>query len=89
MAEPNLSSFIWSVAEKRAIFYKALLPPIEYGREREGVDLSKVVLTHYPLTSQGQRALALGQVRQLAGSRQRASQRAIMGALDAHMAMST
>jgi len=31
--------------EKRAIFYKRLLPLLEFGREREGVDLSKVVLT--------------------------------------------
>jgi len=30
--------------EKRAIFYKRLLPLLEFGREREGIDLSKVVL---------------------------------------------
>ena len=29
--------------EKRAIFYKRLLPLLEFGREREGIDLSKVV----------------------------------------------
>ena len=35
--------------EKRAIFYKRLLPLLEFGREREGIDLSKVVLTHHHL----------------------------------------
>jgi type I restriction enzyme, R subunit len=35
--------------EKRAIFYKRLLPLLEFGREREGVDLSKVVMTHHHL----------------------------------------
>ena len=47
--------------EKRAIFYKHLLPLLEFGREREGVDLSKVVLTHHKLKDQGQRTLALGE----------------------------
>ena len=28
--------------EKRAIFYRRLLPLLEFGREREGIDLSKV-----------------------------------------------
>lgn len=46
--------------EKRAIFFKHLLPLLEFGREREGVDLSKVVLTHHKLKDQGQRALTLG-----------------------------
>ena len=31
--------------EKRAIFFKRILPLLEFGREREGIDLSKVVLT--------------------------------------------
>ena len=31
--------------EKRAIFFRRLLPLLEFGREREGVDLSRVVLT--------------------------------------------
>jgi type I restriction enzyme R subunit len=35
--------------EKRAIFYKRLLPLLDFGRDREGVDLSKVVLTHHKL----------------------------------------
>jgi len=46
--------------EKRAIFYKRLLPLLEFGREREGVDLSKVVLTHHKLKNQGKRDLPLG-----------------------------
>ncbi|HYD70738.1 type I restriction endonuclease subunit R [Azospirillum sp.] len=45
--------------EKRAIFYKRLLPLLEFGREREGVDISKVVLTHHKLTDRGKRDLAL------------------------------
>ena len=45
--------------EKRAIFYKRLLPLLEFGREREGVDLSKVQLTHHKLKSQGKQNLAL------------------------------
>src|SRR5690606_28852036 len=35
--------------EKRSIFYKQVLRLLEFGREREGVDLSKVVLTHHNL----------------------------------------
>ena len=50
--------------EKRAIFYKRLMPLLEFGREREGVDLSKVTLTHHKLTDQGQRTLALHAVNQ-------------------------
>ena len=38
---------------------KRLLPLLDFGREREGVDLSKVVLTHHRLKEQGQRSLAL------------------------------
>jgi len=45
--------------EKRAIFYKRLLPLLEFGREREGIDLSKVVLTHHDLKDQGKRNLPL------------------------------
>ena len=46
--------------EKRAIFYRRLLPHLEFGREREGIDLSKVVLTHHNVRSEGQRSLSLG-----------------------------
>jgi type I restriction enzyme R subunit len=45
--------------EKRAIFYKRLLPLLEFGREREGIDLSKVVLTHHNLRNLGKRAMPL------------------------------
>ena len=46
--------------EKRAIFYKRLLPLLEFGREREGIDLSKLVLIRHHLTDKGLRALPLG-----------------------------
>jgi type I restriction enzyme R subunit len=46
--------------EKRAIFYKRLTPLLEFGRERDGVDLSQVVLTHHILRDRGNRALPLG-----------------------------
>lgn len=45
--------------EKRSIFYKRLLPLLEFGRERDGVDLSKVVLTHHNLRNQGKAAMPL------------------------------
>ncbi|MBK5204573.1 MAG: type I restriction endonuclease subunit R [Polaromonas sp.] len=47
--------------EKRAIFYKRLLPLLEFGREREGIDLSKVVLTHHHLKNLGKRSMPLGE----------------------------
>ncbi|MFP5504077.1 MAG: UvrB domain 3-containing protein, partial [Candidatus Sericytochromatia bacterium] len=46
--------------EKRSIFYKRLLPLLDFGRERDTIDLSKVVLTHHALRSQGKRTLPLG-----------------------------
>ena len=45
--------------EKRFIFFKRLIPLLEFGRERDEVDLSKVVLTHHTLRSGGQQALNL------------------------------
>lgn len=45
--------------EKRFLFYKRLLPLLEFGRERETVDLSKVVLTHHTLRSSGKQPLNL------------------------------
>lgn len=47
--------------EKRSIFFKRLLPLLEFGREREGIDLSKVVLTHHNLKTQGKRPMPLGE----------------------------
>jgi type I restriction enzyme R subunit len=46
--------------EKRAIFYKRLIQLLEFEREREGVDLSKVVLTHHTLRNTGKSSLNLG-----------------------------
>ena len=39
--------------EKRSVFYKRLLPLLVFGREREGIDLSKVELSHHHLKSLG------------------------------------
>jgi type I restriction enzyme R subunit len=47
--------------EKRALFYKALLPLLEFEREISTVDLSKVMLTHYHLRELGKRDLDLRQ----------------------------
>ncbi len=46
--------------EKRFMFYKRLVPLLEFGREREGVDVSKIVLTHHSLKSQGKAILNPG-----------------------------
>jgi type I restriction enzyme, R subunit len=46
--------------EKRFMFYRRLLPLLEFGREREGIDLSKVQLTHHSLKGQGKQPLRLG-----------------------------
>lgn len=45
--------------EKRFIFYKRLIPLLEFGRERDAVDLSKVVLTHHSLRTSGKQSLDL------------------------------
>ena len=47
--------------EMRAIFFKRLLPLLEFGREREGIDLSKVVLTHHHLKNLGKKAMLLSE----------------------------
>jgi type I restriction enzyme R subunit len=47
--------------EARYMFYKRLLPLLEFGREREDIDLSKVVLTHHNLKNQGKRSMPLGE----------------------------
>jgi type I restriction enzyme R subunit len=47
--------------EKRALFYKALLPLLEFEREINTVDLSKVVLTHHHLRNLGTKTLDLTQ----------------------------
>jgi type I restriction enzyme R subunit len=45
--------------EKRFLFYKRLIPLLEFGRERDTVDLSKVVLTHHTLKKTGKQAMNL------------------------------
>ena len=45
--------------EKRAIFFKYLSKLLKFGREREGVDLSDVVLTHHKLSNRGEKNLGL------------------------------
>lgn len=47
--------------EKRAIFYKRLLPLLEFGREREGIDLSKVQLIRHKLTNKGKQPMPLNE----------------------------
>ena len=46
--------------EKRFMFYRRLMPLLEFGRERDGIDLSKVELTHHSLKGQGKQTLQLG-----------------------------
>ncbi|CAG9229803.1 Type I restriction-modification system, restriction subunit R [Paraburkholderia caribensis] len=46
--------------EKRFLFYKRLIPLLEFGRERDTVDLSKVTLTHHSLRNTGRQPLTLG-----------------------------
>jgi type I restriction enzyme R subunit len=48
-----------TAVEKRSIFFKRLLPLLEFGRERDGIDLSKVVLTHHNLKDMGKHTLVL------------------------------
>ena len=46
--------------EKRAIFYRRLLPLLVFGREREGVDLTCIKLSHHTLKNEGKRDLTYG-----------------------------
>lgn len=45
--------------EKRFLFYKRLIPLLDFGRERDLVDLSKVLLTHHTLKNHGKQPLNL------------------------------
>ncbi len=47
--------------EKRFLFFKRLIPLLDFGRERDTVDLSKVVLTHHALKDQGKQPMGLNQ----------------------------
>lgn len=51
--------------EARSIFFRKLIPLLEFGRERAEVDLSKVVLTHHKLAAKGPQNFALGGEAQL------------------------
>ena len=46
--------------EKRYLFFKRLLSLLEFGRERETIDFSKVMLTHHKLRGGNKRDLPLG-----------------------------
>jgi type I restriction enzyme R subunit len=50
-----------SAVESRYIFFKCLLPLLEFGREREEIDLSKVMLTHHNLKNRGKQAMVLNE----------------------------
>ncbi|WP_242734086.1 type I restriction endonuclease subunit R [Xanthomonas translucens] len=45
--------------EKRFLFFRRLIPLLEFGRERDTVDLSKVVLTHHTLKGRGKQPMGL------------------------------
>lgn len=47
--------------ESRYIFFRRLLPLLDFGREREEIDLSKVQLTHHHLRNKGKQAMVLGE----------------------------
>lgn len=47
--------------EKRFLFFKRLIPLLDFGRERDTVDLSKVVLTHHTLKDHGKQPMGLNQ----------------------------
>lgn len=47
--------------EKRFMFFKRLVPLLEFGRERDGIDTSSLVLTHHHLKTKGKLAMPLGQ----------------------------
>ena len=45
--------------ERRFIFYRLLVPLLEFGRERDTLDFSKAVLTHHKLKQIGKQPLNL------------------------------
>jgi type I restriction enzyme R subunit len=55
----QIFDYVNTAIEMRAIFFKRLLPLLEFGREREGIDLSKVVLTHHDLKDRGVQGMPL------------------------------
>jgi len=51
-----------TAVEKRGMFYKHLVRLLDFGRERSGVDLSKVRLTHYHLQTEGKVPMVVREV---------------------------
>lgn len=51
--------FANTAVEARHIFFRRLLPLLKFGREREVVDTSSIVLSHHKLSTKGKRDLAL------------------------------
>ncbi len=45
--------------EKRSIFFKRLIPLLDFGRERDVVDVSQIKLTHHKLSTKGKKDLVL------------------------------
>ncbi len=43
--------------EKRSLFFKVLVSLLEFGRERDGMDTSKLVLTHHALKDRGKQKM--------------------------------
>ncbi len=56
----QISDYGNTAIEARSIFYRRLIPLLEFGRERTTLDVSKVVLTHHKLKSGGKQTLSLG-----------------------------
>jgi hypothetical protein len=56
-----------TAVEKRFMFYRRLLPLLEFGRERDGIGLSQVKLTHHNLKSEGKRDLGTNDPPKLSG----------------------
>ena len=68
--------------EKRFLFYQRLIPLLEFGRQRDTVDLSKVVLTHHTLRSAGRQPLGAGEAAGISQRDYREGQRALRGTAD-------
>jgi type I restriction enzyme R subunit len=45
--------------EARSIFFRRLIPLLDFGRERGELDVSRITMTHHKLKSQGQQSLSL------------------------------
>lgn len=56
----QIFNYEYTDIEKRSIFYRRLLPLLEFGRERDEIDLSGVVLTHHQFKNKGKRDLPIG-----------------------------